>query len=136
MTETVGALIAGAFDLGHWGHIRFLKQAAVFGPVTVALSSDRFLEETKRKPMVGFDDRKRWLEELGATVVIRDTMDLTKVAVNVSPKFFVCGNDWLYTDHLETMGLDEGFLNRRDMAVVYLPREHNMSTSKVVEAIV
>lgn len=129
----MSAVVLGGFDLLHWGHIRFLKQAAKFGPVTVGLSTDGFLTETKRTPAVGFENRKRALEELGCKVVPRGEQSAKKILVK--SEFFVCGNDWLLKDHLKAAGIDVDFLNRQNVAVVYLAREHDMSSTKIYEAV-
>lgn len=136
MEAGMSAVVLGAFDLLHWGHIQFLKKATPFGPITVGLSTDEFLTETKRLPVVPYADRKRALEELGCSKVVpRGEQSARKIFVQAKPEFFVCGNDWLQPDHLEAAGVDVEFLNKHQVGVVYLSREHEMSSTRILEAV-
>lgn len=132
----MSVIVLGAFDVAlHWGHIRFIRRAQQFGPVTVGLSTDTFLEATKRRPILGYDDRRQGLLELGCAVVPRDTRAAAELFTALGPTFFVCGSDWVGRDHLESAGLSTGFLDRHGVTLVYLPRDHAMSTSRVIEAV-
>lgn len=128
-------LVLGAFDLLHWGHIRFLKSAQAFGFVHVGLSTDGFLEETKRRPVVPYVDRERMLRELGYTVHERPDLDVTVLFKMVQPQLYACGSDWLGTTHLEDSGLTREFLDDLGCVVAYIPRPHEMSTTRILERI-
>ena len=86
-------LVLGAFDLLHWGHVRFLKAAQGFGYVHVGLSTDEFLEATKRRPVVDFVNRRQHLLELGYTVHPRPDSDVTALFKEIAPDLYACGSD-------------------------------------------
>lgn len=125
-------LVLGAFDSCHWGQTTMLANAAKFGPVTVGLTSDSLAEQTKRKPLFTYLERKEALEALGVKVVPRNRQDATDLVLKVKPQWFVCGNDWLETTHLADLGFTVEFLNKHRVGVIYLPRPHLMSTSEIV----
>lgn len=131
----MSVLVLGAYDTGHWGQTTMLATAAKFGPVAVGLSTDDFLERTKRRPLFTYLERKEALEALGVKVVPRDREDASHIALKVKPDFFVCGNDWIGSTHLADSGLTEEFLNKHRIAVVYLPRPHSMSTSEIIRRV-
>ena len=126
-------LVLGAFDLLHWGHVRFLKAARSFGYVHVGLSTDEFLAATKREPAVPYNDRERMLRELGYTVHPRPELDVTVLFKEIAPDVYACGSDWLGTTHLEDSGLTRGFLDELGCVVAYIPRPHDMSTTRILE---
>jgi cytidyltransferase-like protein len=58
-------LVSGCFDLLHSGHVEFLRQAATFGRVTVAIGSDATIIELKgRKPACNQQERSFMLRAL------------------------------------------------------------------------
>jgi cytidyltransferase-like protein len=128
-------LVLGGFDILHWGHADFLRQAARFGPVTVGLSTDRLLTETKRTPVYTYDERKTALERFDFKAVRRNTVDASDLFRKIKPDFYVCGNDWAHTDHLTDAGLSAGLLNSLNVTVVYTPRDHTMSSTHIIERI-
>ena len=129
-------IVLGAFEFGgHWGQLEFLARAQQFGEVTVGLTSDALLTATKRQPVFSFDERKEGLERMGFTVVKRDQSNARSLFRKVKPSFFICGNDWLERDHLASAGLDVEFLNELACSVVYTPRNHSMSATKIIDSV-
>ena len=129
-------LVLGAFDALHWGHLVFLSEAARYGDVTVGVSSDELILQTKgSKPLFGLSERMAALERCGYRTNVRSSGDATELFRLLQPDFFVCGNDWLqpYVGHLESAGLTVSFLNEMGTRVVYVPRDHEMSTSSIVQ---
>ena len=49
--------LGGTFDLFHPGHVRLLERASRLGEVWVALNTDEFASEYKRKPILTLDER-------------------------------------------------------------------------------
>lgn len=130
-----GVLALGAFDLAlHPGHLNFLKHAMSFGPVTIGLSTDKYLTETKRQPILTFEERKRALELAGCKVVARGKRSAANLFVSEKPDVFVCGNDWLNSGHLESMGVSVEFFNRHQIALVYTPR-FDVHTTDLIERV-
>ncbi len=131
----VAALVLGAFDILHWGHVDFLRQAERLGGVTVGLSSDAFLTRTKRDPVFTYPERRQALKRLGYEVVSRNESDASDLFASLEPEYFVCGNDWVGRDHLAAAGLSIEFLNVHNVVLVYTPREHHMSTTEILQRV-
>ncbi len=131
----VAVLVLGGFDTLHWGHAAFLRQAEQFGQVTVGLSTDELLAETKRVPVFTYPERKQALQHLGYKVVCRDTTDTAYLFQKVKPDLFVCGNDWVDRNHLKSAGLTVEFFNARGVTLVYTPRDHAMSTTEMLRRV-
>lgn len=57
------AFVNGCFDVLHVGHLRMLEFAAGFGPLTVAINSDRSIRKLKgeRRPYNSANDRAEML---------------------------------------------------------------------------
>ena len=131
----VAVLVLGAFDILHWGHVDFLRQAERLGRVTVGLSSDAFLTRTKRDPIFTYLERRQALKRLGYEVVSRNESDVSDLFASLHPEYFVCGNDWVGRDHLTSAGLSIGFLDAQNVVLVYTPREHHMSTTEILQRV-
>ncbi len=132
----VAVLVLGGFDTLHWGHVEFLRQAEQFGQVTVGLTTDELLAETKRVPVFTYPERKQGLQHLGYRVVSRDTPDTAYLFQKVKPDLFVCGNDWADNqNHLLSAGLTVEFLNAHNITLVYTPRDHSMSTTEILRRV-
>lgn len=128
-------LVLGAFDILHWGHVAFLREASNYGKVTVGLSGDLLLGLTKGTPIFEYAERKEALESLGFNVVMRGQRNARPLFATLRPEFFVCGNDWLEKDHLESAGLDTDFLNQVGCTVIYTSRAHSMSTAEIIRRV-
>jgi glycerol-3-phosphate cytidylyltransferase len=121
----------GTFDVFHVGHLRLLERAKALcgetGLLTVAVSSDRFNWEEKRKRCVISDSQR--MEIVKALrcvdkVILEDSWeqkreDIKKYDIDI----FVMGDDW------------EGkFDDLKDLCkVVYLPRTPGVSSTEIKE---
>ncbi len=131
----VAVVVLGGFDILHWGHVAFLRQAEQFGTVTVGLTTDELLAVTKRVPVFTYPERKQGLQHLGFRVVRRDTTDARYLFQKLKPDLFVCGNDWVDRDHLMSTRLTTDFLNAQNVTLVYTPRDHLMSTTEILRRV-
>lgn len=128
------ALVLGVYDILTPGHFDMLGRASRFGRVAVGLTADDLAEATKRRrPLFTFEERRQSLEQLGFAVVERSSIDVRPVFEAVRPQVFVCGNDHLASDHLDVAGITHQFLDALGIAVVYTPRIHDISTSKLID---
>lgn len=129
-------LVLGAFDGLHWGHVLFLNEASKYGPVTVGVSADDLvLQQKGAKPLFDVTERQVALGRLGYETAVRQTGNARPVFDEVKPTVFVCGNDWLAhpeSAHLESAGLTVPFLNQSGVTLVYVPRDHDMSSSEII----
>jgi phosphoenolpyruvate phosphomutase / 2-hydroxyethylphosphonate cytidylyltransferase len=83
-------------DLIHHGHINIIEKARELGQVTIGLLSDKAVVKYSRLPFLGFDERKRILENIKGvqTVILQDTLDYEKNLRLLKPDYVVHGTDW------------------------------------------
>lgn len=129
------ALCLGSFDVLHYGHIQFLNRCARLGDVIIGLGTDAYQESYKRAPYLTFPERRAALEALGYRVAVRDKVSTLQLLDDTEPDYLVAGSDWIGQPFLELSGLTTGDLTDRGIALVFVPRDHNMSTSEIVRRI-
>ncbi len=132
-------LVLGSFDILHYGHLQFLAEAAKLGDVYVALGSDPYQESYKRPCINTYWERRAALLALPNVkdVLRRVAASITQICAQINPQYLVTGSDWLNDNaYLMLSGIDKSYLERNDVALVYLPRSHSMSTTKVIERVV
>ncbi len=95
LTGKKKVLVGGCFDILHWGHIVFLRNAARLGDfLIVALESDEFIKKhKKRQPVHSIDKRAEILDSLKfVDLVIKLPLlkgfdDYLNLVKTVSPSF-------------------------------------------------
>jgi len=91
--------VSGCFDLFHSGHIAFLKSAASFGDLYVALGSDKNIEFLKSKKPV-FSEKER-LNIVSSLSFVKKAfvskgsglIDFSQELKSIKPDFFVVNKD-------------------------------------------
>ncbi len=129
-------LVLGSFDILHYGHLQFIAEAAKLGDVYVALGSDPYQKGYKRPCINTYWERRAALLALPhiKDVVRREKVSITLICAQIDPQYLVTGSDWLNNNqYLSLSGIDKSYLERNDVALVYLPRSHSMSTTKIIE---
>ena len=115
----------GTFDLFHVGHLNILRRAKELGDyLVVAVSSDKFNEMKGKKAYHSVTDRVAILEaiEFVDEVIVEEgweqkNSDIKEHNIDI----FVMGDDWKGKfDDLKEL-----------CEVVYLPRTHGISTTKI-----
>lgn len=126
-------LTLGTFDLFHVGHVRLFRRCAEMGTLKVAVNSDEFVESYKgRRPVVPLDQRLeivracRYVDEAMANRTYERQRDVIERA---APDAIVVGDDWRDRDYLGQLGLPPGWLERRGVELVYVPRTTGVSSS-------
>lgn len=95
-----GVLISGAFDPLHYGHIRYIEQAAGYSggynrPLVVAVAPDSYI--ARRHPLLQpLADRMEMVAALAHVdfVVPQEEETLVKAIREIAPRFLVKGEDW------------------------------------------
>jgi glycerol-3-phosphate cytidylyltransferase len=125
----------GSFDLFHAGHVEFLKRCATFGQVTVALNTDEFIAEYKKKPPVmSYVERASVLEACRYINFVMPNYggaDSTKSIEMVEPDLIVVGSDWARRDYHKQMGFTQDWLDERGIGLVYLPYTTGISSTEI-----
>ena len=85
-----------AVDILHTGHINIIEVARNLGDVTIGLLTDEAIVNYKRLPMVGFEERKRIVENIKGVklIVTQDTYDYEPILRKLKPDYIVHGDDW------------------------------------------
>ena len=125
----------GTFDLVHAGHINFLKQAAEYGSVYVALNTDEFITEYKGKPPVmTYDERAYVLESCRYVTAIIPNIggaDSKKTIEQVEPDVIAVGSDWARKDYYKQMSFTQDWLDARNIHLLYIPYTQGISTTEL-----
>lgn len=134
-SDLVRVYTGGTFDLFHSGHARFLERCASFGPVTVSLNTDEFIEEFKGSaPIMNFEERRtvvascRYVHKVVTNLHGADSKPAIQLA---QPEIIVIGSDWLRRDYLTQMGLDVDWLDRQGIGIAYIPYTQGISTTEL-----
>lgn len=128
----------GTFDLFHSGHVNFLKRcqqiAGVDGQVVVALNTDEFIYDyKKKKPVLSFDQRKdvlescRYVSEVVANVGGSDSKKTIEMVELVD--VIAIGSDWARKDYYAQMEFDQDWLDEKNISLIYIPYTKGISST-------
>ena len=127
--------VGGTFDLFHSGHVELLRRCAELGKVYVSLNTDDFCAEFKRKPIIGYEDRKKVLESCKYVErVVENTggKDSTIAIKEVEPRIIVHGDDWTGEAYMRQMNLTQDFLDEYSIKLTYFPYTKSISTTEII----
>ena len=128
----------GTFDLFHSGHVNFLKRcqqiAGVDGRVVVALNTDEFIYEyKKKKPVLTFDQRKdvlescRFVNQVVPNVGGSDSKKTIEMVELVD--VIAIGSDWARKDYYAQMEFDQDWLDEKNISLIYIPYTKGISST-------
>ena len=125
----------GTFDLFHSGHAQFLARCAEFGEVTVALNTDEFITEyKKRPPVMSYAERATVLYSCRSVANVVPNVggaDSRPSIELVGPDLIVIGSDWATRDYYGQMGFTQEWLDERGIGLCYIPYTKGISTTEV-----
>jgi cytidyltransferase-like protein len=132
-------LTMGTFDTIHVGHLYLFDQckriAGSDGKVIATVNTDRFVEEYKGKPPAQNQrDRKAMVEGIRSVdeVWLLDQQDAKPTINALNPDFIVIGVDWAPPkDYYAQLQITQEFLNERDIALLYLDRLGDHSSTNL-----
>jgi cytidyltransferase-like protein len=89
------AMVDGAFDPLHRGHIEYFKAAATLGvPLLCNVASDAYVR-TKHPPLLGEDQRAAVVDAIRyITYTHINQFDTETILRELRPKYYVKGRDW------------------------------------------
>lgn len=134
--ETV--YVVGVFDMFHRGHVELLRRSRALGErLVVALNGDEMVRSYKRLPIYSEQDRLaivkacRYVDE---AFIIRE-YDNKPALLEHQVSAVVHGDDWTGDDYLKQICVDQKFLDKHGIEMIYLPTTKGVSTTDLIERI-
>lgn len=125
----------GTFDLFHRGHASFLQRCKEIGEVTVALNTDEFIWDYKKKmPVMSYTEREavllscRWVDRVIPNFGSANSKPSIEL---VQPDIIIIGSDWARKDYYKQMQFDQDWLDERGIALCYIPYTDGISSTKI-----
>ena len=133
----------GTFDLFHAGHINFLKRcqeiAGIAGTVTIALNTDEFIYEYKKKtPILSYQERAVVLEACRYVNFVVPNIggaDSKPAIEECKPDVIAIGSDWARKDYYNQMQFDQDWLDERNISLIYIPYTKGISSTLIKQKI-
>jgi cytidyltransferase-like protein len=124
-----GAMVAGAFDPLHAGHIEYFRQAAALGrPVLCNVASDAYVR-TKHEPFLPAAERAAIIDAIRYIAFTHPSAtDTATVLRHLRPTCYVKGKDWEGRLPDEQVAL----CREHGIAIVYLDTVRD-SSSRILE---
>lgn len=129
------AYIGGSFDPPHKGHLRLIERVIDLGfePIIV-INSDNFIREYKgREPHMSEGVRQDSFIVAGYTTYITSKEEQKSMILKIKPSVIVVGLDWMRPSILPQLGIDENFLTKYDISMLFLPRTPNINSTQLRE---
>lgn len=133
-----GVYAIGVFDLFHRGHLEFLRAARALGDrLVVAVNGDAMTASYKRRPVFDEEDRLalvracRYVDEAFVVHGYDHREPIRRHGISR----VVHGDDWDRASYLRQIRVDEDFLRRHDVDLVFVPYHRGTSTSALLERI-
>lgn len=133
--ENVTVYTGGTFDLFHSGHVNLLRKCSQLGRVVVALNSDEFILEYKKKPpIMSYDERKavlescQWVSQVVPNLAGADSKPSIEM---VKPDIIAIGSDWARKDYHAQMQFNQDWLDDRGISLIYIPYTKGISTTEL-----
>lgn len=134
----VNVYVIGVFDLFHTGHVELLRRSRELGDrLIVAVNGDDMVSEYKRKPYMDENERLKIIEScryVDEAFIIRE-FDNRKPLLKYNISKIVHGDDWERDSYLNQIRVDEDFLNRQGIEMVFLPYTSGISTGNLIKKI-
>ena len=135
----VKVLTIGTFDLIHPGHVALLERCVELGGarahVSVGVNTDDFIRRYKGKyPVMTLVERLemlrsiRWVDEV---LINKGNEDCKPLIDEVMPDLLVVGSDWMGRDFLKQIGVTREYLEKRNIALVFLPYTVGVSSTAI-----
>jgi cytidyltransferase-like protein len=128
----------GTFDIPHIGHAIFFEECKIYFPtgyLVVALNTDEFIKRFKGEyPVFSYAEREAYIKAVPSVDLIVPNIgeEDSKITIEqVMPDVIAIGNDWLDRDYCGQMQFDTKWLSEKKIALCYLPRYANISTSLI-----
>jgi len=137
MSET-WVYVGGTFDLFHYGHASFLEQCKKHGKVVVSLNTDAFASRYKRRPILSLEERIKsvqsckWVDLITVNVGNEDSGYTIDKIDNIPIKYIAHGDDWNNVGLMHQLGIDQSWLDQKEIKMLYIPYTKGISTSEII----
>ena len=119
MTRVV--LTIGTFDMLHFGHVDFLRQAAALGDTLhVGVNTSRFAATFKPAPVMTDEERCYAIRQLGYDTWGNDGPGAELIKA-LKPQVLAIGSDWAARDYPGQLGMTWGELEGLRVTVAFVP---------------
>jgi cytidyltransferase-like protein len=128
----------GVFDLFHRGHLEFLKKAKKLGNnLIVSINSDRLVAGYKRTPIYNEKDRLELVKSCKFVddAFIIDSYDNKEFLKEYFIDAIVHGDDWESESYKKQIRVDDKFLKRYGIELVFVEYTNDISTSDIIRRI-
>lgn len=125
----------GSFDILHRGHLRLLERSKRLGDMLmVSILSDRAYKAYRGyPPALSWWDRAELVMELKYVDAVRegDHRKTKQEILDFKPDVITVGSDWAKKDIYAQYGITQGWLDERDILLVYLPYTDGISSTQI-----
>lgn len=137
MDKIKNVLVVGVFDLFHRGHLELLRSASKHGKLYVIVNGDDFTESYKRRPIINEADRLEIVSSLKfvAHAQISNGPDVKGFVEKYGIGKIIHGDDWDHLSYMRQICVDEEYLERNGVQIVYTEYYRGTSTSQLIELI-
>lgn len=129
--------IGGTFDLFHPGHVELLRRAfEVYGEVWVALNTDEFCAQYKRKPIMSYAERRAMLESCKYVHRVIENVggfDSKPSILECDPHVIIHGTDWVGESFKKQLGVTDEFLKENEIDIAYFQYTEGVSTTDIIK---
>lgn len=130
-------LVVGVFDLFHRGHLELLRQASIYGDIYAIVNGDVFTEKYKRLPIINEVDRLEIVKSIKwvSHAEISNEPDVKPYIEKYKINKILHGDDWDNKSYLQQICIDDVYLWRNNIEMIYTPYYKGISTSGLISSI-
>jgi cytidyltransferase-like protein len=118
---------------GHLGLFQWCAHIAREGEVTVAVNTDEFVTQFKRRPTNSLAERMAMVSAIRGVdnVIENDGKHQRGLIARLNPDIIVVGSDWARKDYLAQIDVTQDWLDQTNIALAYVPRTGDWSSTEI-----
>jgi len=128
--------IAGTFEIPHIGHARLFEIAKNYGWTTHCIinGDDFVLENRGYEPINDEITRISLIKQLPSVdnaVICRNMKEQKYWLETIKPEIIIIGQDWLGKDLHKQFCVPEGFFQKNNISIMFVPRTEGVSRTEI-----